>query len=452
MIHLSKQLLKRLLSQSQWETFRTRWWRYVRPLTVNYCPVMLPWFYSARRDDAAARLHRLAMSFHWQNERSLLTSLCVLVAFLRWPFRFTWDAGRCAARYAPGVARLYHVTIPAQLKAIAWLGGRYNLPPLCYYQHRMFEPGNAARAHGYLHKDEMSMIYPALALGADSDLPLRLKHRFHELGMRNGLPVVEAIAWFADGTPQAWYAGAPGDIPATDLVLKPVDQAGGLGFQLWVYDAATARWNRDGISLDAGQLLAHCAESSRLHAHILQRRLANHAALRPLSGQALSTIRIVTYHRPNGTGGVLLAGLRIAGPNRHNDNMETGGVVAPIDLASGTLGSAVDKYPVRLPLSHHPETGAPIAGRQVPYFPEAMQASLAAHACFPWIPFVGWDVVIAENGPLLLEANPDWGIEIAQIILDGPLTGTLYPDVYFEHLARRLVPIERHGDPATSNV
>ena len=62
MIHVSKQLLKRVLSQSQWEAFRSRWWRYVRPLTVNYCPVMLPWFYSARRDDAAARLHRLAMS------------------------------------------------------------------------------------------------------------------------------------------------------------------------------------------------------------------------------------------------------------------------------------------------------------------------------------------------------------------------------------------------------
>ena len=53
---------------------------------------------------------------------------------------------------------------------------------------------------------------------------------------------------------------------------------------------------------------------------------------------------------------------------------------------------------------------------------------------------------------LLLEANPDWGIEIAQIILDGPLTETVYPDVYFEHLARRPVPVERHGDPATSNV
>ena len=116
------------------------------------------------------------------------------------------------------------------------------------------------------------------------------------------------------------------------------------------------------------------------------------------------------------------------------DNFEAGGIAAPIDLETGTLGTAVAKNPCRYNLTHHPDSGAPIDGFVMPFFRESLQAALTAHACFPWVPFVGWDVVVTNHGPQLLEANPDWGVELAQIVTDVPLGKTRYPEIYLEHL------------------
>ena len=77
MIQLVKHVVKRALPAGHWERFRARWWRYLRPLTVDYCPKMLPWFTSARSGSPAARLHRLATSFHWENRWSPVTALAL---------------------------------------------------------------------------------------------------------------------------------------------------------------------------------------------------------------------------------------------------------------------------------------------------------------------------------------------------------------------------------------
>jgi hypothetical protein len=399
---------------------------------------MLPWFESAGRTDAVSRLHRLAVSFDWGGQRSIVTTACIGLALVRWPFRVVWDAVSLLRRYGAGVKRLRGITLRRQVADMARLALRYNLPPVSYYIFRLFEPANAARAHGYLHKDEMSMIYPALALSAASDLPLRLKHRFHDIGRQRGLPVIESLALFAEGSLQAWYSDAAREtLPRHDLVFKPVDSAGGHGFQLWAYDASADRWERDGVKLDQAGLLEHCRRSATLHAHILQPRLVNHSALRGIHGLALSTIRMVSYLRPSGQGGVLLAGLRIAREGSPTDNLDTGGMVAPIDLATGRLKAALPRFPIHAPATHHPVTGAPVAGVELPFFLEAEQLALTAHRVFPWVPFIGWDIAITAKGPVLVEANPDWGIELAQIVLDGPLGETLYPDVYFEHFAAR---------------
>ena len=71
----------------------------------------------------------------------------------------------------------------------------------------------------------------------------------------------------------------------------------------------------------------------------------------------------------------------------------------------------------------------------MPHYAAARALALRAHACFSWVPFVGWDVVVTPDGPVLLEANPDFGVEHSQISMGRPLGETVYPEVYFEYLA-----------------
>jgi hypothetical protein len=446
-ITLTKNLMKRTLPPSAWERFRSSTWRFVRPVTVDYCPVMLPWFPAARATSGAGALHRLASSFHWRGQWSPVTALCVGVGAVRWPFQFAVDAARAFSRYAEGVERAHGLSRWQQLKGLVRLGVGSNVPPLYFYRFRLFDPANASRGAEYIHADEMDVLYPTLAVDLPSDQPLRHKEAFYEHATRHGLPVVPPVATFADGEVLEWHDGPRGELPRVDLVLKPVDMACGRGFERWEWDETAGRWCRQGQALDNAEFMARCRLASRGHRHILQRRITNHRGLAALAGHGLSTIRVVTFRRPEGETGVLMACLRMPTGLLQVDNFEAGGIAAPIDLQTGVMGRAVAKDPRRGPFAAHPDSGARIEGVAVPLFRESIDTTLHAHRCFPWVPFVGWDVVVTDAGPLLLEANPNWCVELAQIVMGRPLGDSAYPEIFLAHLASR----SGHSTPVTTS-
>jgi hypothetical protein len=130
-----------------------------------------------------------------------------------------------------------------------------------------------------------------------------------------------------------------------------------------------------------------------------------------------------------------MACIRMPTQGKGVDNFSAEGIATTIDLQTGLLGTAVAKDPTRGVFDRHPDSDAPISGFRLPFTSEACELTLKAHACFPWVPFVGWDVVITEEGPVLLEANPEWGCDVVQITMDKPLGETIYPELYLEHLA-----------------
>lgn len=53
-------------------------------------------------------------------------------------------------------------------------------------------------------------------------------------------------------------------------------------------------------------------------------------------------------------------------------------------------------------------TGVPLVGFQVPYWPEIMTLVKAAALRHPGNRSIGWDVVVTDDGPGLIEGNHDW--------------------------------------------
>ncbi|MEE2775439.1 MAG: sugar-transfer associated ATP-grasp domain-containing protein, partial [Acidobacteriota bacterium] len=79
----------------------------------------------------------------------------------------------------------------------------------------------------------------------------------------------------------------------------------------------------------------------------------------------------------------------------------------------------------------HPETGVAIEGLQVPRWQDLLSTALRAARAFPQMPFIGWDVLVTEEGPALLEANtlpalPVW--QVHEPLLDDPRSRA-----FFEH-------------------
>jgi hypothetical protein len=89
------------------------------------------------------------------------------------------------------------------------------------------------------------------------------------------------------------------------------------------------------------------------------------------------------------------------------DNSARGGVLAPVDLETGRLRQLKTATVFPELLSHHPDTGAQVAGVELPYWKECMDLAKATIRALPGMRFSGLDIAITGSGPLIVETNPN---------------------------------------------
>jgi hypothetical protein len=273
-----------------------------------------------------------------------------------------------------------------------------------------------------------SALYRMLDLDADA---LADKRRFGRSAGARNLPAPSTVADFADGKVKWWSQNG---LPAADLFVKEAASMCGAGAMVFRWDGGRS-WEGMGRMFDGDALVAYLAEQSMQAPLLLQRRLANHPALVDLGPQGLCTVRLVTFRRPVSTNAeVLLAAFRMPQGEDVADNFARGGLACPIDLGTGRLGAAVykDLGLAHLDVEQHPHTGGAISGRQLPYWQEVIELGLRAHQAFPEYPSVGWDIAITSEGPVLLEANYNWDVVLAQQAGCRPLGATKWSEHHVE--------------------
>lgn len=165
------------------------------------------------------------------------------------------------------------------------------------------------------------------------------------------------------------------------------------------------------------------------------------AAVFPGAGH---TVRVITLqdpgddHRPFIVAALHKFGTEASAPT---DNWSRGGLFTPLDVETGVLGAALEEpsKTAGQPVWHdvHPDTGAVIKGLEVPRWDELKTALLELVAAFPFFRYVGWDVLVTEEGFCVLEGNP------APVIISLQLERPLLTDVR----ARRFVTDHRISAP-----
>jgi hypothetical protein len=350
------------------------------------------------------------------------------------PIRPWYELFRPICRSGAVVRDEYQISLQTQLTECRRLAQTIKVRPESYYTFRLFLPENQYRWSEYLYHEENTSILSALNKNAPTDTAtLTNKKAFFIRARSAGLPVIPVLAEI-----QSRGAHQFSTVDHLEgLFSKPIDRWCGEGATIWrrAADGTYDGQGECGLSFDA--VIMRLRRSAAVRgAIIVQPLLRNATDLLPVSGQALSTARLVTIRDLDGLVHVALAAYRIPVGSMPADNFALGGLAAPIDLDSGTLGCGIFKRPKRgrERVYHHPDTGAVIQGRTLPNWSDAKQLAIAAHTEFKSMVSVGWDIAFTDQGLILVEGNAVWCMELIQASHRAPLGRTPIAQILLDHL------------------
>jgi hypothetical protein len=156
--------------------------------------------------------------------------------------------------------------------------------------------------------------------------------------------------------------------------------------------------------------------------YLFQDTVKQHESLNALNPSCLNTMRIDTFLDKDGNSEIISAYFKTNIKNSYIDNETNGGCEIPIDLATGKLqkyGHLTLKYNGLNILTRHPVTNVVFENFQIPYFTEAQELVLKVASYVPNLRLMGWDVAIAEDGPVLIEGNSDYNISASDLAYHG---------------------------------
>lgn len=144
----------------------------------------------------------------------------------------------------------------------------------------------------------------------------------------------------------------------------------------------------------------------------IEEPIKQHSEMSRLCPDCVNTIRMTTLLK-DGEVHLMYALLRIGAGGKEVDNVSSGGYHANLDEDGVIYGYAHHEKSYSLIDRHH-VTGTEFHGFKVPMFGEAVEMVKKAALVVPEVRYVGWDVAISEDGPVLVEGNTLPGYDMVQ--------------------------------------
>jgi hypothetical protein len=299
----------------------------------------------------------------------------------------------------------------------------------------LFDAERRERAAQYLTRDETKGgIYRLLGTRPAKRI-LQNKVPFADHCHEHGVRTPEYLE-ARDGNVTHPGGQAADSLPKADLFAKPGRGRGGRGAEKWHYDGSG--WSRGGEPpVDEAALLEHFRELTKVEPYLIQRRLEPHPELADLSGNVLTTVRMMTIVNESGGCEATHAVFRMPnGPEANVDNFHAGGLASKVDMETGELGPGTDMglRPSTAWHSTHPYTGAPLEGRKMPFWKETVALAEHAHSTMVDWRVIGWDIAICDDGPVIIEGNCGPDLDIIQRAGREPMGDSHFGELLAHHL------------------
>lgn len=224
--------------------------------------------------------------------------------------------------------------------------------------------------------------------------------RFAQAGAT--VPVLRATIRREDALNEA---DMPAPASAAGLFVKPRRGCGGRGAFSLVKEGGGWRVN-GGPPTDWPALRSRLLRLAETDDLLVQDRLTARLDLAdPAADGRAPVLRLTSACAPGQPPFLHSALLNIPVPGRDSRHFLHGEIHAPINPADGRIACGVSFARPQERLTALPWNGAPLAGRDISGFFDAVAMASVAAAMIPPLPLVNWDFILTDDGPVLLEGN-----------------------------------------------
>ena len=193
------------------------------------------------------------------------------------------------------------------------------------------------------------------------------------------------------------------------LFFRPPSEYGGKGvFKL----------TRTGLKNELDVRFDSLINGYYVHTKIIEQ----HKEINKIHNKSVNTLRIISLITSENHPEIISVFMRFGVGDSVIDNASSGGFFVGVNIDEGTLkdtGHYLSQYG-GAKIKKHPDSGFIFEGFKVPYFKEACEEVLKGIMVIP-NRFIGWDVAITPNGPIIVEANSSPHLQISNIVNGGLL-------------------------------
>lgn len=194
-----------------------------------------------------------------------------------------------------------------------------------------------------------------------------------------------------------------------NLIIKRSNDGGGKGVYRLSYQDGS-------VYLDSDQIVIEDLTETILESHVkylVSEFMENGEYSKRIYDRCTNTIRFTCIRDPFTKESLVLSAYHKFGSKRSHatDNYQQGGVFAGIDMTTGIIDKGYYKTAGTVQrVSNHPDTNVRFEGVGVPNWKKVVESVRLMLDEFEFIDYVGWDVIVHEDGIRVIEGNNNSGL------------------------------------------
>ncbi|MDD2207846.1 MAG: sugar-transfer associated ATP-grasp domain-containing protein [Bacilli bacterium] len=178
-----------------------------------------------------------------------------------------------------------------------------------------------------------------------------------------------------------------------ELIVKPIDGVGGVGVEKIII----------GKSTDLIKLFNKLIKNKQ---YLVEECIKQHPKISKLYKDSVNTLRLFTFY--DGKESHVLNSVFKIGNGGVTDNFSSGSMYTFTDDKGKIIVPAIDQEDNIY--SIHPITKEKLVGFTVPLYFDACDLAKKASKVVPDVKYIGWDIAITSDGPVIIEGNSYPGV------------------------------------------